>query len=322
MAASRISPPNDHLDIMSTLLEHLLSAAADAPAAEALVEAAPRYLAGLGLFSDPQTATDVANRARGYIDRLVGDMRGHGCTVVEVDAEHVLAATPADWSPDPQERLVAQAAGYLPRAVRLEFDGPYAAIYARAARTSILLGEDGSVTLVGTPFRTGRMERFGEEFMRRSAPLALLGDAVGLRALFLDTVHRLRTAQVPLTDLCVYVTLHKSPQQYRRGGTREEAYEVLLDAGVRTWRVGQRIRYFRSRAGRPRLLRVIDADRASAEEADSEYYVQRLSALYCQQFAQAFERADYARIFRVPTGTGPFAPEPDLATIRTVATLA
>jgi len=82
----------------------------------------------------------------------------------------------------------------------------------------------------------------------------LRGDVVGLRTLFLETVHLLRASQVPLEDLSVLVTLHKSPPQYRRGGTHEEPYEVLLAAGIRSWRVGQRIRYFRARGGEPRLL--------------------------------------------------------------------
>jgi DNA polymerase, archaea type len=132
----------------------------------------------------------------------------------------------------------------------------------------------------------------------------------------------LRTSQVPLEDLCVQVTLHKSLPQYRRGGTHEEPYEVLLAAGVRSWRVGQRIRYFRARGGEPRLLQ--EGDGLTAAEADTEHYVQRLSALYCQQFAQAFTRDDFARIFRLPAGPGPFE-EPDIAAnlagIRPIATV-
>jgi DNA polymerase I len=166
------------------------------------------------------------------------------------------------------------------------------------------LGLDGGVMLVGSTFRAGRLERFGEAFLHRAAPFALLGDAAGLRQVFIETVHLLRTAQVDLEDLCVLVTLHKSPPEYRRGGTREEPYEVLLAAGVRSWRVGQRIRYFRTRGGEPRLLQ--EGEPITAAEADTDYYVQRLSSVYCQQFAQAFRREDFLRIFGVPPGLGPY----------------
>jgi hypothetical protein len=154
--------------------------------------------------------------------------------------------------------------------------------------------------------------------MRRVAPAVLTGDVLAVRSLFLETVHLVRSAQLSLEDLSVRVTLHKSPPQYRRGGTHEEPYEVLLAAGVRAWRVGQRIRYFRARGGEPRLLQ--EGDQISPAEADTEYYVQRLVSLYCQQFAQAFLREDFARLFRVPAGSGPFGdPESELGEIRTVS---
>jgi hypothetical protein len=232
----------------------------------------------------------------------------------------VLFATPVGWGPDVEQELADAARAYLPEGVRLVFDAHYQALYARAPRSTIMLGLDGSVTLVGNTFRPGRFERFGEAFMHRAAPYALLADAPGLRSAFLDTVHQLRTAQVPLEDLVVQVTLRKSPQQYRRDGAREEPYEVLLAAGVRAWRIGQRIRYFRARGGEPRLLQ--EGDGQTAAEADAEYYVQRLVGLYCQQFAQAFEPEDFRRIFRTPGGIGPYD-EPDLerelGCIRTVS---
>jgi DNA polymerase elongation subunit (family B) len=154
--------------------------------------------------------------------------------------------------------------------------------------------------------------------MHRAALCLLQHDLVGLRRVFLETVHWLRAGAIPLEDLCVQVTLHKSPAQYRRGGTHEEPYEVLLAAGVRSWRVGQRIRYFRARGGEPRLF--AEGSGSNSLEADTEYYAQRLCSLYCQQFAQAFTRADYSRLFRLPPGDGPFEVEPDLGDIVTIST--
>ena len=55
---------------------------------------------------------------------------------------------------------------------------------------------------------------------------------------------------------------------------------------------------------------------------NAEYYVQRLVSVYCQQFAQAFRRGDFVKLFRVPAGPGPFD-EPDtqadLAAVRPIA---
>jgi DNA polymerase I len=306
---SAVAAANDTLGVMPAVLGELVRGS-NAESAQLLAAAAHAYLGGHDLFSDPQAALDVTALARQYVDRLLVDLRARDCSIVEVDGESVLFATPAGWNASIEAELVESAREYLPESVRVAFDEHYQAVYARAPRSTILLGRDGAVTLVGSAFRASRLERFGEAFMQRVAPMALQGDAVGLRQAFLELVHRLRTAQVPLEDLCVLVTLHKSMAQYRRSGMRAEPYEVLLAAGVRSWRVGQRIRYFRERGGEPRLLQ--EGDAITPAEADAEYYVQRLVSVYCQQFAQAFRRADFPKVFRMPAGPGPFD-EPDMA---------
>jgi DNA polymerase, archaea type len=315
---SAISAANDELRELPGLVKQLV-ANRESESAQLLASAAHAYLAGQNLFSDPQAAADASAIARRYVDRLLADLVQRGCSAVEVDGENVDFGVPENWS-EAIERGVADAAlAYLPDGVEVIFDGHFQATYVRGPRSSITLGSDGSVTLIGNTFRPGRLERFGEAFMHRAAPCALRGDALGLRRVFLETVSQLRTGQLPLEDLCVRVTLHKSPPQYRRGGTHEEPYEVLLAAGVRSWRVGQRIRYFRARGGEPRLLQ--EGELISPAEADTDYYVQRLRGLYCQQFAQAFARDDFARIFRLPSGSAQLE-EPDvyLGAIRPIAT--
>jgi DNA polymerase elongation subunit (family B) len=315
-----IAPANDPLTVLPRLVTELLSAA-EADGARQLAAASHAYLASPGLFSDPQAATDATAFAREFVDLVLGDLRSRGCAVVEVDREQVLFSVPQDWSISDEQEVAGAASSFLPTGVELSYAGRFQALYSRGPGTSITLGLDGAVTLVGPAFRAGRLERFGETFMQRAAACMLRGDMMGLRRVFVETVHLLRTRQVPLEELCVQVTLHKSLAQYRRGGTREEPYEVLLAAGIRAWRVGQRIRYFRARGGEPRLLQ--EGDGLTTVEADPEYYIQRLSSLYCEQFAQAFSREDFSKIFRLPTGDGPFE-EPDIAVqltgVRPIAT--
>src|SRR5207253_9936756 len=119
-----------------------------------------------------------------------------------------------------------------PPGVGLSYSGRYQSLYARGPGARMTLSAGGTVTLVGPAFRAGRLERFGEAFLYRAAQHALRGEAVELRRVFLETVHLLRSGQIPLEELSVQVTLHKSLQQYRRGGTHEEPYEALLGAGV------------------------------------------------------------------------------------------
>ena len=314
-----IAATNDDLQVMPRSLGWLLHRSDDS-AARLLATAAHAYLSSAGLFGDPHAALDASMLARHYVELLVRDLRAHGCTPIEIDAEQVVFGVPTWWTPEMERAVSESARTYLPAGVELAFRARYVALYARAPGTSITLAHDGSVTLVGPAFRAGRLERFGDRFMHRAAACLLQWDVVGLRAVFLETLSLLRGGGIDLNDLCVQVTLHKSPSQYRRGGTHEEPYEVLLAAGVRSWRVGQRIRYFRARGGEPRLL--VEDSELTAADADADYYVARLSGLYCQQFAQAFTREDFSRIFRIPPGSGPFeAADPsDFDDIRPIAT--
>jgi DNA polymerase, archaea type len=306
VAEGGLHAANDDLAVLPRLLRALLTPESGEPgdAYAALAQGSFAYLAGQSLLSDPHCATRALLRAGRFVEQLLDDLQARGCRIVEAAGEEVLFVTPAGWDGTTEQQVIEGARAYLPSGVRLEFPGHYQALFARAPRNSIMLGYDGTVTLVGASFRPGRLERFGEDFLRRAAPPALTGDVVALRRLFLETVHLLRTLQVPLEELCVQVTLHKSPAQYRRGGTHEEPYEVLLAAGVRAWRVGQRIRYFRAHGGEARLLQ--EGDDVSPAEADAEYYVQRLLLMYAGQFAQAFSRADFAKIFSLPGGAGQF----------------
>jgi DNA polymerase, archaea type len=320
IASNAIAPANDELALLPRLVEHLLDDR-HSDSAQLLVGGAHAYLAGQNLFSDPEAADAASGIARRYVDQLMADLRGSGCAVLSIDGEEVLFGLPPEWSGSIERQIAERAAAYLPRGVNLAYTSKYQALYARGPRSFITLSSDGGVTLIGSSFRPGRFERFGEAFLHQAAPFALRGEAAGLRRVFLDTLHLLRTHRLSLEDLCVQVTLHKSLPQYRRSGTHEEPYEVLLAAGIRSWRVGQRIRYFRARGGEPRLLQ--EGDEITAAEADTEYYVQRLCGLYCQQFAQAFRREDFARIFRLPSGPGPFEEATlaaDLADIRPITT--
>jgi DNA polymerase elongation subunit (family B) len=316
LASQPIEPVSEALGAVQHLLHEAL-ARTDLAGRDLLLDSAFPYLAGQSLFSDSDAASEAARIARGVLDHLLDDLRAQRATLVEIDTDRVLFAAPATWSDAVEQRVADRARAFLPDGVQLAYTARYRSVYVRGPRSRATLGDDGTLTLVGSSFRAGRLERFAERFLHRAAAEVLAGDAVALRHVFLDTVAALRTFEVPLDDLCVQVTLHRSPAEYRRANLREEPYEVLIAAGIRSWRVGQRVRYFRDRAGAARLLR---EDDGPANEAGIEHYVQRLRTLYCGLFAQAFERDDFERIFSLPTNSGPFddpAADAELRLVRT-----
>jgi DNA polymerase, archaea type len=287
---------NDHLGAFKALLKTGLTESL--PGGDLLVQASYPYLADQGLFSDADAATRAAQLARASVARLLEDLTAEQADIVEVDGDQVLFRTPEHWSAAVEQRVADRAVEYLPDGVTLEYLEHYTAVYVRGGGSRVSLSDDGMLTLAGSGFRPGRLERYAERFLRTAAPFVLTGDPVSLRRVFLQTVAELRSHAIPLDELCAQVTLHKSPAEYRRSGSREEPYELLLAAGTRSWRVGQRVRFFRDQSGGQRLLR--DGEELPASEADAEHYVQRLRSIHCHQFAAAFGKDDFERIFALP----------------------
>ncbi len=305
MGNDAIRAANDRLAALPRLVLALLAclaepateeSAAGRAACQRLADAAPAYLATSGwLWSDADAAARLEARARAVVDGVIAELRRERATVVEVDGQRVMFAAPPGWG-EVQERCLEAAVRRLaPVGVRLTRPGRYSGAYTRSEGSHILVADDGRVIVRGAAFRIGKREHYGEQFVRAAAPLVVLGNPVGVRRLFLDTVAELRAEQTPVEDLCVQETLHKAVADYRRAGYREEPYEVLLTAGIKTWRPGVRVRYYRDRTGGLRLLQ-----EAEPAAPDWEYYVQRLRTVYCQHYAAAYRPDDFARLFRVP----------------------
>ncbi|GAC1323714.1 MAG: DNA polymerase domain-containing protein [Chloroflexota bacterium] len=307
VTGKRVRARVDTLGVLPDVVGWALSRQAD-EATQLIANSAHAHLGGSGLLSDQDAAAEVTATAGTSMMRIAAALTMRGCEVVEIDGPHLSCAVPSTWSVRDAKAISEDVRESLPPGVELTWSEMFESLYSRGPRNSIVLGTDGRVTLVGAAFRPGRTERFGEAFVLRFAPNALRGDVPAAREVFLETVHALRTNQIPLSDLCVQVTLHKSPPQYRRAGIREEPYEVLLAAGVRSWRVGQRIRYFRAHGREPHLS--VEGDALTALDADTEFYVQRLVSSYCAVFDKAFRRDDAALLFQVPAGVGPYRDGP------------
>jgi hypothetical protein len=278
------------------------------------------YLAAGGwLWSDTDAAARLDARARAVVDGVIAELRREGATVVEVDGQRVMLGAPPGWGDAHQRRLEAAVRRLVPAGVQVLWPGRYLGAYTRSEGSHILVADDGRVIVRGAAFRIGKREHYGEHFVRAVAPLVVLGKPVEVRRLFLDTVAELRAERTPIEDLCVQETLHKAVVDYRRAGYREEPYEVLLAAGVKTWRPGVRVRYYRDRTGGLRLLQ-----EGEAAAPDWEYYVQRLRTVYCQHWAAAYRPDDFARLFRLARhdASAPLDEPVDEAEVAAIATIA
>ncbi len=331
MLAHGIRPRTDKLSAFTTLLRALTErrlfhkaesrrhprGSADQTYHDALQQAMKQlinsFYGSLGtsfaLFADLEAAARVTHLGRDVLGTILAEFERRGVVLIEADTDGVFFSIPEDWTEADETRLVAEVSASLPDGINVEQDGRYQAMYSYAEKNYVLQTFDGALKIVGGSFRSSKVERYGERFLAQAVALVLAGDVAALRALFLDTIARLREHQVPTEDLCVSVILSKSPEAYRKAKRKEEQYEVLLGAGQQTWKAGIRVRYYQTRTGK----RLQDEHQG---DYDPEYYVQKLRDVYCARLARAFRPEDFQAIF----ATTPSLFEPDLDSIHPIAT--
>ena len=358
MRQYRIGPSRDRLGVLLTVVDRLveqrLAAKARAKLAalgsserytdEALsaamklvVNTAYGYLAAGGLtrFSDVHAANEVTRRGREVLGLLCRELSARGVTLLEADTDGVYFSVPAHMGEDDERRIVSEVAALLPPRVRLEFEGRYAAMLSHEPKNYALKPYEGPVVLRGVAFRSSRAEPFGEAFLREALECLLNGDVHGVQQAWIRAVTSLRRRTLPTLEVAALVRLTKSPEEYLavRARRRELSYEAMLEAGRRTWPLGERVRIYR--AVRNRAGWVPTPDTAEPEEGgalgradapvedprdyDAEYYVRLLRQTFASRLSRALSPEDFATVFADPEQPSLFAPS--LAEVRPILTL-
>ena len=341
MRAHRIGPARDHLGALVALVDRLVErrlAAKDRGRAAApgsrergeqealsaamklLVNSAYGYLAAGGLtrFADVHAANEVTRRGREVLALLCRELAARGVRLLEADTDGVYGAVPSTWTRDDERRAIAEVAALLPPLVRLEFDGRYAAMLSHEPKNYALLAYDGALTLRGVAFRSSRAEPFGEAFLRAAIGCLLRDDVPGVRAAYLASIDALRRRALPSRALSTLVRLTRGPDEYLalRDTRHELAYEALLASGRTTWRIGERVRVYRTRSGGALVPLDDDGDATRPDPRDYhvEHYLRVLRDTFAARLERAFSADDFATLFADPDQLALFAPP--LASIR------
>jgi DNA polymerase elongation subunit (family B) len=329
MRAYRIGPARDHLGallaLVDGLVERRLRAKASARAAlpgsaerhtheamsaamKIVVNSAYGYLAAGGdltRFADVHAANEVTRRGRETLELICRALAERGVTLLEADTDGVYFAVPEHWTEEDERRVVAEVAALLPPLVHLELEGRYAAMLSHEPKNYALLGYDETLLLRGVAFRSSRAEPYGEAFLRRAIARLLVGDVTGVHDVYVNAVDALRRREVPTRAVSSRVRLTKSPARYleTRGKRRELPYEAMLASGRTTWRIGERVRVYRTSAGEGAVVDHDDdpADTSAApRDYDVEHYVRLLRDTYAARLARALAPADFAAVFADP----------------------
>jgi DNA polymerase elongation subunit (family B) len=238
-------------------------------------------------------------------------------TLLEADTDGVYFAVPETWTQEDERRVVAEVAALLPPLVQLEFEGRYAAMLSHEPKNYALLGYDGTLMLKGVAFRSSRAEPYGEAFLRRALLRLFAADVSGVRDTYLATLDALRRRELPTYDVSSRVRLTKPPAKYAetRETRREFAYEALLASGRTSWRVGERVRVYRTQSAGGAVVPSADEDAsgraADPRDYDVDHYARVLRDTYAARLARALTPSDFAAVFADPHQLSLFAPPID-----------
>ncbi len=200
-----------------------------------------------------------------------------------------------------------------------------------------LLTYDGQLIVRGVALRSSRAEPFGERFLRRALLCTMIGDVVGVRNAYQQSVDTLRQRQLTATDVAARVRLSKTPEAYQttRSEHSEQAYEALLAAGRTTWAPGERVRFYRSlnslsvwvpdeseeiiigdgqgegakeegRKPNEALLTLNPGDVKGRRDYDVEHYLRVLVTSYASRLRKAYTTEDFEQLFRIDAQLGLF----------------
>src|SRR5260221_3770293 len=274
MRIFRIGPACDRLAVLLHILDRLTelrlhhkAAAKAAPpgsmeanqhdgtqaAMKTLINAAYGYMGAgsMALFAGPDAANEVTRRGRELLDQILDALRERGMVPIEADTDGVYFAVPADWTQAQEQALVAEVGALLPAGIRLEYEGRFQAMVSHAIKNYALLTYGGQLVVRGVALRSSRVEPFGDRFLRQALRYVMLGDVVGVKRCYRETLESIRCRLLTASDVATQVRLSKTPKAYLEGRAKhpEAQYEALLAAGRSQWSVGERVRFYRVQGG-------------------------------------------------------------------------
>jgi DNA polymerase I len=335
MRQYRIGPQRDRLGALLSLVERLVdqrlqakaSAKASAPesaekhtfealsaAMKLVVNSAYGYLGATGLtrFADVHAANEVTRRGRETLSLICRELARRGVLLLEADTDGVYFSVPESFTLEDERRVIAEVDELLPKHVHLEFDGRYAAMLSHEPKNYALLSYEGKIRLRGVAFRSSRAEPYGESFLSEALQHLLRDDVVAVRAAFVRTVDALRKRALATRELTTLVRLTKSPEDYLSTRTQRRSlpYEALLNAGQKSWPIGERVRVYRARDGQARLwLDPLEHPEIAHDrrDYDVEYYVRLLRDTYAARLARALSPEHFAELVADPEQPSLFA---------------
>jgi len=256
-------------------------------------------------FSDFAAAEKVTALGRDLLAAMIGWLKAHGATPIEMDTDGIYFVPPAARRGDVPlagpalARFRRAFAASLPEGIEIEFDGEYRAMFSYKMKNYALLAADGEMTVKGAALKSRGLEPFQRAFLRELLRLKLEGQAGEIPALAARYERAIRGAEWPIAQLAKSERLTDSPATYAarlaQGKTpRNALYELALRSG-RPYRAGDQLSYYvtgekKSVAVHENCKLVADWD-ARRRDENVAYYLAKLAAL-CAKFGAEPEQKE------------------------------
>lgn len=243
-----------------------------------------------GHFADFNAAENVTAKGRELLRQMVDWLNEHGARVIEIDTDGIYFHPPEGADVGELQKGLASE---LPAGIEVEFDKRYLAMFSYKAKNYALLGEDGHLTLKGAALKSRGMEPYLRNYLEQFIRHLLEGNTEAAASLRTHVEARIRSREIPVTELAKTEALQDSPASYAKkigasSRNKSAAFELALKSG-RIYQAGDQISYYIT--GTKKKVVAYEAARFvsewNAEERDEnvEYYVGKLDEL-AKKFAE------------------------------------
>lgn len=286
MLARRIGPQDDDLDVFLPMLAALRTMRVRAKNEAAEANAAGRsldFLAADGLqsafkilinsffgflgtnglhFNDPQAAMRITQAGREVMERIVTQLRGEGCTVIEADTDGAFFTAP--FALDAAD-IVARVGAGLGEGLHLVCEERYEAMLSLKAKNYAVKRRNGEFLLRGSALRSARDEPFGRGLLRDIAAALVEHREGDIAPLVRQTAERIRGGQMAPEEFSRRESV--TSKTFTAPSSKRLA-QALTERGVA---IGDKVRIYQRVGGELALSEEYAADE------DREFLLRRLA---------------------------------------------
>ena len=220
MLTQKIKPQNDILNIFLPALEELKRRRIDAKrkskeltgsqqaywdglqsAFKIIINSFYGYLAGPFNFNDYKAAAQITTTGQTLVKKIVDELEKNGSTVIEIDTDGVYFKPPQNIDCYEKEAEYIKAIGSsLPEGINLVHDGRYKAMISLKIKNYVLATYDGRQVFRGSALRSRSDEKFGLEFISKSAEYLLSGRQELVKELYLNISKKIENGQLGINN--------------------------------------------------------------------------------------------------------------------------